>query len=167
MNETNLPVDQKEKSVYEERFLAFTLCKEQYAIPLQQVKEVIGYQNATPVPQAPNYFKGVINLRGQIISIVDLRTKLKLINPELGPETAIIILDLNPFCLGVVVDTIDCVHAFAKSDIDDSNGIENYAKQHYITGIAKKDKQLVILLDVKATIDPADAQILNQNKKAA
>jgi purine-binding chemotaxis protein CheW len=151
----------------EERYLAFTLSNEQFAIPLGQVKEVIGYQNATPIPQSPPYFKGVINLRGQIIPIVDLRLKLKIAKAELGPETAIIILDLQPLCLGVVVDTIDCVHAFSGADIDTTGGGGGYARQDYVSGIAKKEKQLVILLDIRSALDTADTALINQSKKIA
>lgn len=148
-----------------ERYLAFSLCKEQYAIPLPRVKEVIGYQQATPIPQSPAYFKGVINLRGQIISILDLRTKLKLAKSEQGPETAIIILDLQPFSVGIVVDTVDSVHAIPAGEIESGQGIEGFASRSGVAGIAKKDKQLIILLDVNSIVDAADAAIVQQNSK--
>src|SRR5689334_6329228 len=86
------------------RYLAFSLCKEQYAIPLLQVKEVIGLTDTTPVPYMPNYFKGIMNLRGQIISVIDLRLKFRMTNVETGKQTAVVILDLGPLSIGIVVD---------------------------------------------------------------
>src|SRR4051794_11838506 len=101
-----------------ERYLTFLLGKEQYAIPLLQVKEAIEMSEPTPIPQTPSYFKGVINLRGQVISVLDLRSKLQLEKIENGPKTAIIILDLEPsLCLGVIVDRINSVLAFHSEDV--------------------------------------------------
>lgn len=150
------------------RYLSFTLCGEEYAIPLLHVKEVIGYTEPTPIPQAPSHFKGVINLRGQVISIVDLRLKLKLGKSEVGPESSIVILDLSPYCLGVVVDSVDCVMALNSSEIERSNDVENFVKGNHLLGIAKKDKKLILLLDIKATLEVADIKtIRDEANKAA
>lgn len=79
-----------------ERYLAFQLGKEQYALPLLQVREVIEMSEPTPIPRTPPYFRGIINLRSQVISVVDLRVKMQFASIENGPKTAIIILDLDP-----------------------------------------------------------------------
>lgn len=150
------------------RYLSFTLCDEEYAIPLLHVKEVIGYSEPTPIPQAPTHFKGVINLRGQVISIVDLRSKLKLPKAEAGPETSIVILDLAPYCMGVIVDSVDCVMPLNPAEIDTSSDIESFVKGNHLLGIAKKDKKLILLLDIKATLEVGDMRFIkDESVKAA
>lgn len=135
-----------------ERYLAFLLGKEQYAIPLLQVKEVIEMTEPTPIPQTPSYFKGVINLRGQVISVLDLRSKLQLSNIENGPKTAIIILDLEPsLCLGVIVDRINSVLAFHSEDV--SPAPENLStKDQYLTGVARRENKMTLILDIRAAL---------------
>lgn len=142
------------------RYLSFSLCGEEYAIPLLHVKEVIGYSEPTPIPHAPAHFKGVINLRGQVISIVDLRSKLKLPKMEVAPETSIVILDLAPYCLGMIVDSVDCVMPLNPSEIDASSDIESFVKGNHLLGIAKKDKKLILLLDIKATLEVGDMKFI-------
>jgi purine-binding chemotaxis protein CheW len=85
------------------RYLSFSLGTEEYAIPLLAVKEVIAMPEFTSVPYTPSHFLGIMNLRGQVISVMDLRKKLG-IKPGSTAETAVIICDLSPLCIGVVVD---------------------------------------------------------------
>jgi len=105
-----------EQGTQGQRYLAFSLGKEQYAIPLLQVKEVIGQTETTPMPYAPAHFKGIMNLRGQVISVIDLRLKFKMEAKESEGQTAIIILDLSPLSLGVVsTQLIACWHSGMKT----------------------------------------------------
>jgi purine-binding chemotaxis protein CheW len=138
-----------------DRYLAFSLRQEQYAIPLLQVKEVIGMTEPTPIPQTPPYFKGIINLRGQVISVIDLRSKLQLSKADDGPETSIIILDLEPLCLGVIVDSINSVLALGSDDLSPAPDTPTN-KDQYLTGVARKDNRLTLLLDIKATLNVQD-----------
>lgn len=151
-----------------ERYLAFLLGKEQYAIPLLQVKEVIEMSEPTPVPQAPPYFKGVINLRGQVISVLDLRAKLKLPQVENGPKTAIVILDLDPsLSLGVVVDRVNSVLAFHSEDV--SPAPDTFSnKEQYLTGVARRENKMTLILDIRAALNMSDLNNLkNNNQKQA
>jgi purine-binding chemotaxis protein CheW len=142
-----------------ERYLAFSLKSEQYAIPLLEVKEVIGMTEATPIPGTPSYFRGIINLRGQVISVIDLRAKLQLVKPENGPETSIIILDLDQLCLGVIVDSINSVLALGPEDLSPApDGTD--LKEQYLTGVARRDNRLTLLLDVRATLNIQDLAAL-------
>lgn len=151
-----------------ERYLAFLLGKEQYAIPLLQVKEVIEMSEPTPLPESPPYFKGIINLRGQVISVLDLRAKLQLQKIENGPKTAIIILDIDPsVSIGVIVDRINSVLAFHSEDVsaapDSMSG-----KDNYVTGVARRDNHLTLILDVKTAINLSDiAAVANHNQGEA
>lgn len=142
-----------------ERYLAFQLGTEQYAIPLLQVKEVIQMSDPTPIPQTPIYFKGVINLRGQVISVLDLRLKLNLAQIVNGPKTAIIILDLNQdISIGLVVDRINSVLAFPTENI--SVAPDNLSgKVQYLKGLAHRDNKMILILDVHTVISNQDINV--------
>ncbi|MBL7554726.1 MAG: purine-binding chemotaxis protein CheW [Bdellovibrionaceae bacterium] len=147
-----------------ERYLAFLLGKEQYAIPLLQVKEVIEMSEPMPIPQTPHYFKGIINLRGQVISVLDLKTKLQLPKTEYGPKTAIVILDIEPHIyLGVVVDRINSVLAFPHEDISAAPSTLADNKQAFLTGVARRDNKMTLILDIRSALNIQDIQILKQS----
>lgn len=147
-----------------ERYLAFQLGKEQYAIPLLQVKEVIEMTEPTPMPKSPPFFKGIINLRGQVISVLDLRAKLQLQKIENGPKTAIIILDLDPeLSIGVIVDRINSVQAFHGEDMSAAPNTTG-GQDRFVTAIAKRDNKMTLILDIRATLDIADQQFLAQSR---
>ena len=150
-----------------DRYLAFVVGKEQYAIPLLQVKEVIEMTEPTPIPQTSGYFKGVINLRGQVISVLDLRLKLNQTQIENGPKTSIIILDLEPnLCLGVIVDRINNVLAFHPEDVsappDTLTG-----KDQFLTGIARRDHKMTLILDIRAALNIKELNYLKHNSQEA
>ena len=106
----------------------------------------------TPIPKAPPAFKGIINLRGQVISVVDLRAKLELPEITNGPKTAIIILDLvDKVGLGVIVDRINSVQAFHSENI--SPAPESHAgSERYLAGVARRDKSMTLILNIQAAL---------------
>ena len=130
------------------RYLVVSLHQERYAIPLLKTKEVVQLGAVTPVPFTPRYFKGVMNLRGQVISIIDLRLKLQLPQVEPTMETAIVILDLFPICVGIIVDSADCVLPIAQSEISTLPASATTTRQDFITGVARREHELILLLDV-------------------
>lgn len=150
----------KKKAVDEKRYLVFTLVNEQYAVPLLQVKEVLGLTDTTPVPYTPSHFRGIMNLRGQVISIIDLRLKFKMGKSDFGPETAIIILDMAPLYLGVIVDSVDSVLGLTEEEISPSPDVETNVKTDYIEGVARKDKKLILLLNIEKTLNVEDLKAL-------
>lgn len=153
----------KEKNIKDDRYLSFSLGEEEYAIPLLTVKEVVGVPDITPVPFTPPHFRGIMNLRGQVISIMDFRTKLG-IKPGAESETAVIIVDLSPLCLGVIVDSINSVIAAHAGEISDRPDIQTHKNTDFITGVFKKDKSLVLLLDIVKALDVNDLQAMAQTK---
>jgi purine-binding chemotaxis protein CheW len=155
------------KSFKEARYLSFTLGKEDYAIPLLSVKEVIAPPEITPVPHTPNYFMGIMNLRGQVISVLDLRVKLS-IKPSDSSETAVIICDLGGLSLGVMVDAINAVLNPKPSEISDKPEIHSTKNTEYITGVYRKDNRLILFLDIARSLEVQDhAAIQKGMKKAA
>lgn len=147
-----------------ERYLAFLLGKEQYAIPLLQVKEVIEMSEPMPIPQTPPYFMGIINLRGQVISVLDLKAKLQLPRTENGPKTAIVILDVEPqLFIGVIVDRINSVLAFPHEDISVAPSTLDDNRQQFLTGVARRDNKLTLILDIRSALNIQDIQTIKQS----
>ena len=148
------------------RFLEFSLGKEDYAIPLLMVREVISVPETTPIPKSPGHFLGIMNLRGQVISIVDLRKKLK-IEVKKDKEEAVIIVDIGGMNIGVIVDSINKVLAFAEDEVSDMPEVDNQLNTIYIFGVYKKEKSLTILLDIAKVLDLKDIEAIGGTKKAA
>lgn len=147
----------EEKNAENDRFLRFSLGEEEYAVPLLRVREVIAMPEVTPIPQTPSYFLGIMNLRGQVITILDLRTKLG-IKPLNGPEVSVIICDLGSLCVGVVVDSINSVISPKKEEIAEKPDLRANKSVEYITGVYRKEKGLVLLLDVAKVLSFEDHQ---------
>ncbi len=150
-----------------QRFLEFSLGEEDYALPLLSVREVISVPETTPIPKAPSHFLGIMNLRGQVISVVDLRTKLKIKPKENNHEESVIIVDLNGMNLGIVVDSINKVLAFTTDEVNDVPEIESQVNAEYINGVYRKEDALTVLLDVAKVLDLKDLKAVGGLKSAA
>jgi len=142
-----------------DRYLCFSLGAEEYAIPLLSVKEVIALPDITPVPQTVPYFLGIMNLRGQVISVTDLRLKLS-IKPNQTSETAVIICDLAPNCIGFVVDSINSVMSSSPEDISKKPDIQSQVSTDYIQSIYRNKDRLVLILDIAKTVTSSDHQLM-------
>ena len=147
----------------DQRFLTFTMGNEAYAVPLAKVREVIAHGDITRVPNTPAHFKGLMNLRGQVISVIDLRTKFQFKNAEISAETAIIILDLDPLCMGVIIDSVDAVLAISEASISPPPDFESNIRSDYITGVARVDKRLILILDIEKTLSVEDLLALKSS----
>jgi len=148
------------------RFIEFSLGNEDYAIPLLMVREVISVPDTTPIPKSPSHFLGIMNLRGQVISVVDLRKKLK-VEAKQDKEEAVIIVDIGGMNIGVVVDSINRVLAFSSDEVSEMPEVENQLNTHYIFGVYKKENSLTVLLDIAKVLDLKDLDMINSAKKAA
>lgn len=148
------------------RFIEFSLGREDYAIPLLMVREVISVPDTTPIPKSPTHFLGIMNLRGQVISVVDLRKKLK-VEAKQDKEEAVIIVDIGGMNIGVVVDSINKVLAFSSEEVSEMPEVENQLNTQYIFGVYKKENSLTILLDIAKVLDLKDFEAINTTKKAA
>ncbi len=165
MSVENLKIKDQAGDVH--RFLEFTLGNEDYAIPLLSVREVISVPETTPIPKAPTHFLGIMNLRGQVISVVDLRTKLKIKCKENNSEESVIIVDINGMNLGIVVDSINKVLAFTDEEVNEVPEIETQVNAEYIQGVYRKENSLTVLLDVAKVLDLKDRKIVGNGKIAA
>lgn len=118
---------EKEITDVTQRYLEFKLGEEHYAIPLLQVRELISLPETTSVPFSPKYYVGIMNLRGQVISIIDMRTRLG-VQPSESNEEAVIIVEFGELCLGIVVDNICKVLSVDEDKIQEVASIETKKK---------------------------------------
>ncbi len=149
------------------RYLCFNVAQEEFGIPLLNVKEVIGYPDITPVPQTPNYFLGIMNLRGNVISVLDFRLKIGQ-KANQSDETTVMILDLGGFNLGVVVDCVNSVLAVKPEQLSPRPVIESTKSNDYITSVYRRDDRLVLFVDIAKALSVDDhSTIKKQTAKVA
>ncbi len=144
-----------------ERYLCFTLGKEEFAVPLLSVREVIALPEITPVPQTPPHFLGIMNLRGQVISVMDMRAKLS-IKPGVAAETSVVICDIKPNPVGVVVDSINSVVKPTLDEISDKPEVQSSRNTEYIHGVFRQKDHLVLILDIAKTLNLGDQRAIAQ-----
>ena len=131
------------------RYLQFSLGNENYAIDLMGLKEVIPLPETTELPNCPPYYVGIMNLRGHIISIIDLRKKLNIKRSEEELEEAVIIVELQGVSLGLVVDTIGRVLNIEESQVTSVPEVSSQLNAQYINGVYQGDDFLTIILDIE------------------
>jgi purine-binding chemotaxis protein CheW len=142
----------------------FTVGDVNYGVPVEQVREVRDVQAVTPVPGAPSYIEGVTNLRGQIITVMDLRKRLSIEETEGGGEK-IIVIELGKAAVGVVVDTVTEVSTIAGADIErHMQGTKNL--DDYLVGVGKQGEKLIVILDLAKIISDVKEDLPEQGKTA-
>jgi purine-binding chemotaxis protein CheW len=141
------------------QFICVKLGEEQYGIDIQYVDNIVRMQKITRVPKAQNFFKGVINLRGEIVPVMSLRLKFELEADEYTNATRIIIIKLEPQAsVGLIVDEVKEVVTLKDSDIDKPNYDANDKKGMYIGGVGKHGVELISLLNIADVIIEKEAQ---------
>ncbi len=140
-------------------FLTFALGEEEYGIPILNVQEIIGYQKPTPIPNAPEWVSGVINIRGVVIPVVDVRQTFGMVHKEVDALSVIIVTELGGRTIGSVVDQVNDVLAFADDQMQATPEISGEVKAEAITGIGKKEDRLVMLLDMEHVLSGADVEV--------
>ena len=130
------------------KFLTFQLQAEDYGLEILKVREIMGLMPITPVPQTPEYVKGVINLRGQVIPVIDLRLKFGLDESTYDKKTCIIVVDVNGVMMGIVVDTVSEVMDIETVDIEETPSFGTKLNTDYILGMGKVKGKVKILLDI-------------------
>lgn len=148
MGEKKLLEDKKYENSAINRYLEFVLGTEKYAVPLLSIKEVIPLPETTVLPNCPDYFIGIMNLRGQIISIIDLRKKLKIKSAVSNLEEAVVIVDFDTISVGLIVDSIERVITFDETKLSDVPQIKSQINAKFIKGIFKDNENLTIILDL-------------------
>ena len=142
------------------QYLTLRLGSEEYAIDILQVQEIRSYEEPTRMVNAPPYIKGVVNLRGVIVPIVDLRMKLKLEKVEYNAFTVVIILNVRGTVLGAVVDSVSDVVTLAAQQIKPAPQLEAAIDARFITGLANVGERMLIVMNMDALMSNAEMGML-------
>jgi purine-binding chemotaxis protein CheW len=139
------------------KYLTFALGKEEFGIAILKVREIIGHMTITAVPQMPGYVKGIVNLRGQVIPVVDLRSRFGMETKEVTDQTCIIMVDIHQadrsFFAGLVVDHVQEVLNIEADNIDDAPQFGTDVNTDFLLGIGKAGSAIKLLLDIDRVLE--------------
>jgi purine-binding chemotaxis protein CheW len=144
----------------ERQLVVFDLNEEAYGVDISQVREIIRMQEITRVPRAPEFIEGIINLRGKVIPVVDLRARFSMPETERTDEHRIVVVDVEGQDIGMVVDAVKEVSRIPSSSIEPPSSVITTNDSEYLTGIVKTDEKLIILLDIAKVISNSEAAAL-------
>ena len=143
-------------------YLTFRLGEEEYGIDILKVQEIRSYEQPTRMAQAPDFIKGVIDLRGVIVPIVDLRLKLHCAQAEYTDFTVVIILNVAGTVLGVVVDAVADVVALTRDIIKAAPQFQTQVDASFVTGIASVGERMLIMMDIESLLSSAEMGLVKQ-----
>lgn len=143
-------------------YLGFLLGNEEYAIDILRVKEIRGYTEPTTIADAPPFVKGVINLRGNIVPIVDLRMRFGLENITYTPFTVVIVLNVMARTLGIVVDNVSDVFRLGAQDIRPAPDFSGIFHSRYIQGLANVGDKMLIVTDIEALMASSEMALFDE-----
>ncbi|HKL01381.1 MAG TPA: chemotaxis protein CheW [Desulfotignum sp.] len=148
------------------KYLTFTLANEEYGIGILKVKEIIGMMPITSVPRTPDFVKGVINLRGKVIPVIDLRLKFGMPAIDYTDRTCIIVVEIDSddmtIQIGIVVDSVSEVLNIKEEEIENAPSFGTSLNTDYILGMAKIDSGVKILLDIDRVLSAKEIQLLGE-----
>jgi len=142
-------------------YLTFILGSEEYGLEILKVQEIRGYDAVTQIANTPNFIKGVVNLRGKIVPIVDLRIKFNLGRVEYNEFTVVIILNLGGRVIGIVVDGVSDVTALKEDQIREVPNLVSSIDTQYIIGLATLEEQMLILVDIERLMSSQEMELLD------
>jgi len=147
-----------------QQVLTFTLRGETFAMPIAQIKEIIGYGQVTPVPMMPDFICGVINLRGAVVPVIDLGCRFRGTRSEIGRRSCIVILELHAGgdrqVVGAIVDAVSAVLEITPADIEPPPAFGAQIRADFIHGMAKVAGRFVVILDVERALSAADLALV-------
>lgn len=142
------------------QFLTFTIGNEHFGMDLNQTREIIEYAGITQVPLMPQFLSGVINLRGEVVPVIDLAVRLGREPIKIHKRTCVIVIELNSFdqhcVLGLLADAVNEVIDLPTTDIEDAPAFGAKIRAEFIQGIAKSDDEFIVLLDAEKTLSPIE-----------
>ncbi|MBF0117254.1 MAG: purine-binding chemotaxis protein CheW [Desulfobacterales bacterium] len=145
------------------KLLTFLLEKQEYGIEILEAREVVGIMPIDAVPHTPNFMKGVINLRGKIIPVIDLRTKFGMQPTEPTKEFCIVVVDISNRLTGIIVDFLVGVVTIEEKEFEETPELGSNIRTDFIKGMAKLEKRVIIVLDIKNILSN-DELVLIQTK---
>ena len=166
MSDVNEKIDQAMKVMTEKegKYLTFTLADENYGIGILKIKEIIGMMPITSVPQTPDFVKGVINLRGKVIPVMDLRLRFGMSNIDYTERTCIIVVEIGgqsgTVLMGIVVDAVSEVLNIKAEDIEETPAFGMKLNTEFILGMAKMEGGVKILLDINKVLNSEELELM-------
>jgi purine-binding chemotaxis protein CheW len=152
--------DDEDEDTQKDKYLTFNVGREEYGLEICFVTEIIGIQKITDVPDMPGYIKGVINLRGKVIPVMDVRLRFKMPEREYDDRTCTVVVNVNGASVGLVVDTVREVVDIPENFIELPPEVAEASTQGYIKGLGKVGDEVKILLDVEKLLRKEDMHAL-------
>jgi purine-binding chemotaxis protein CheW len=160
MNEVLEKTFEEEEDTQRGKFLTFALGEEVYGIEIIYVTEIIGIQPITQIPEVPNFVKGIINLRGKIIPVIDVRLKFKKNEVDYNDRTCIIVVDIKDTSVGLIVDNVAEVLDIPDENIVPPPDVKIGFQNRYIKGVGKVETEVKLLLDCNRLFEDKEVEIL-------
>lgn len=154
--------DEDDEDTQKDKFLTFQVGNEEFGIEIRHVTEIIGLQKITDVPDMPNFIRGVINLRGKVIPVMDVRSRFKLESREYDDRTCIVVVNINDNAVGLVVDRVSEVADIPESQVEPPAQIGQDTASRYIQGMGKIGEEVKILLDVDRLLYEDELKSISQ-----
>ena len=154
--------DKADRDIAGQEYLAFTLGKEEYGIDILKVQEIRGYETVTRIANAPDFIKGVVNLRGIIVPIVDMRIKFQLGEPTYDQFTVVIILNVAGRVVGMVVDSVSDVTTLSPEQIKPAPEMGTALNTDYLIGLGTIEQRMLILVDIDKLMSSAEMGLIEK-----
>ena len=143
----------------EYQLVIFSIGDEEFGVDISQVREIVRLIPITYLPKAPEFIEGVVNLRGQVVAVIDLAKRLVISSKQRGDNTRIIIVEIEGLTMGMIVDSVSEVLRLSSEQIEDvPSVIQTEVQEHYIYGVGKLKDRLLVLLDLKKVLTPTEVQ---------
>ncbi|ADL52258.1 chemotaxis protein CheW [Clostridium cellulovorans] len=151
-----------EEDTLKDKYLTFSIGEECYGIEIRYVIEIIGIQPITEIPELPNYVKGIINLRGKIIPVIDVRLRFNKLYREYNDRTCIIVISVEDTIVGLIIDSVSDVISIQKESIVEPPSVSNSFNNKYISGIGKIGSEVKLLLDTSKLINSNELENITE-----
>ena len=152
----------------EYQLVVFTLGKEEFGVDISQVREIVRLVQITYLPKAPDFIEGVVNLRGQVLAVIDLAKRIGIKSNERGEDTRIIVVEVGDNTVGMLVDSVSEVLRLPSEFVDDVPSlVDTEVPEHYIRGVGKLEDRLLVLLDLNKILTPEEFQHVEKQLKVA
>jgi purine-binding chemotaxis protein CheW len=155
--------DEDDEDTQKDKYLTFQLENEDYGIEIYHVTEVVGLQKITPVPDMPDFVKGVINLRGQVIPVMDVRRRFNFQPRDYDDRTCVVVANVQETAIGLVVDEVREVLDIPENQIEPPPKVSRRAKNRFIQGLGKTGDRVTIILNVQKLLYEEELESLNES----
>jgi purine-binding chemotaxis protein CheW len=151
----------------EYQLVVFKVGNEEFGVDISQVREIVRLVQITYMPKAPAFIEGVVNLRGQVVAIIDLAKRLSIASSPRGEATRIVIVEIEDNTVGMIVDSVSEVLRLPSEDIEDiPTFIDTEVPEHYLRGVGKLQERLLVLLDLNKILTAEEIQHVESHVKA-